>query len=404
MRHSAQLLKAIKVLLLWVSLLGFPVTCIFPPRPTVASRSTLDIARQTMIPLDKNLLPPTRRQDTHWSPPPFPPTPSLNQHHKHQLHSDNLHSFSARPSPSATVHDQVTTIFVDITTIIIMASPDPNKVFHDMDNDTYAHQQQQNGDSNNNNSNNNNNNSGSDNDDPNDFSGTNADLAKQLKDDQEALRRMVTILSLVGSFGFIAVVATVVIFARMRLRKKAKAEEEQIAAEDLEDEHRDQGTDGIGVGVGVGIGAGVGKGSGRSDHDSDDDDGTPFMPIPSAPPAPMLIEIHQQHQNHYHEHSIDDMCLPSSSTLSPPPDRRLLSVHSQTALAPSAPPAKELADQPEQGCRHRGDGLSVEHGSSKPLPDSTPCPNCHHHATVSEIPPPAYTPSAPPMYAVPDSP
>ncbi|KAI9011987.1 hypothetical protein CLU79DRAFT_722502 [Phycomyces nitens] len=270
-----------------------------------------------------------------------------------------------------------------------MASPDPNKVFHDMDNDTYAHQQQQNTDSGGNNSNTNNDNSGDQND-PNDF-GTNADLAKQLKDDQEALRRMVTILSLVGSFGFIAVVATVVVFARMRLRKKSKAEEEETVAEN-DDGHREQGTSGTGVG----------RGSGRSDHDSDDDDGAPFMPIPSAPPAPMLIEIQQQH-SHY-EHSVDDICLPSSSTLIPPPDRRLLSVHSQTALAPSAPSAKELADQPEQGCRHHGDGLSVEHGSSKPLPDSTPCPNCHHHATTSEIPPPAYTPSAPPMYAVPDSP
>ncbi|KAI7871778.1 hypothetical protein BDF14DRAFT_1758757 [Spinellus fusiger] len=286
------------------------------------------------------------------------------------------------PTVTSSSKTQVTTIIVDITTIIILETPSPNKVYHDINSDTYAHQQQDSRQQD----------SRQQEKDPND---ENKNLTKQLEEDQQALRRMVTILSLVGGFGFVTIVAAVIVLVKIRINKRRKTTKTEPGAT-LPEQFKQNSTPppGHSPGHSPRIPPRILPRTSSSNmpiesFDISGDDITTLIPIPSAP---ALMTIDQ------------DM---SYTSISHAPSRHIISLTSQTALVPSAPPAKELSVITErttehEGCQHERTNTEC---SGKPLPysphhsSSDPCPHCHHSS--SEIPPPAYTPSEPFMYDVP---
>lgn len=184
-------------------------------------------------------------------------------------------------------------------------------------------------------------------------------IVDQLHDDQEALHRMALIVSLVGGIGGIAIIASIVVFTRARILKKRRLREQDTldlqetaapAAQRLrtaDDEDNNSNS----------------NNGGNNNNNSNDHDST-VTPVPSAPPAPSLL-------------------------LDPPVTRRrhIMSLHSQMAPAPSAPTAKELEqEEPPPRCPH----VSSSSWCDDDIPTSPP-----------EAPPPAYTPTAPPFYALP---
>ncbi|KAF7724158.1 hypothetical protein EC973_001283 [Apophysomyces ossiformis] len=309
------------------------------------------------------------------------PTPTMLQR-RHEYdgngnsydHHDRTHddpNKTERPHTSTTTTNENGRTII-VTTVIIASGPDPNKVYHDMG--SGAKQQQQ----------------GTPIDDPN-KSSEDSSLEEQLREDQAALRRMVTILSLVGGLGVVAIVATIVIFARMRIRKRKQAERdlEDLHAEEDADDHNDDND--------THEDATTNCASPRSIHEMTDHStaqpqesgmahGLRSMPIPSAPPAPTLSSVRSQ----------------LAVYEGPSQRRHIISMTSQTTPAPSAPTAKELdALEPEDElCNHLSvHGYAIGSGSNDPLP-KTQCPHCDH-SPIPDAPPPAYTPSAPPLYAIP---
>lgn len=307
---------------------------------------------------------------------------------------DPKSSVSTSRGKSTTTDDDGETIILNITTIVIAPGPDLNKVYHDGDN--YAHQQQQQGQG------------GSQQppiSDPNKSSDDNQ-IEHQLAEDQEALHRMITILSIVGGVGAIAVAATILIFTRMRIRKRKLREmelEKATAAANQRNESDDSDDDNAAQETTARSRSLDDHRCGRRHHhyhsaprrartvhspspssaESDNND-----PVPSAPPAPAFLTSLEQPVYDPFEHR-----------------RRIISMASQTAPAPSAPTAKELdAGDGEPSCNIRARDKDET---------SILCPHCerhhhHHHPAAAaipmeppEMPPPAYTPSAPPMYILP---
>ncbi|KAI7877446.1 hypothetical protein K492DRAFT_171724 [Lichtheimia hyalospora FSU 10163] len=303
------------------------------------------------------------------------------------------------------------TVYVNVTTVVVVDgdgnngnnNDDPNKVYHDSN---YANQQEQPPpDQSSDHSDKNMQDPNSNNDDDN--------VTEQLHQDQAALKRMVTILSVVGGVGAIAVVATLIIFTRMRARKRKQRELEEEA--DLR---------GGGEGNCSSDNSSRGDDSHIEEHPLDpstttattttgDDDGP--MPIPSAPPAPAPF-LASLHQSTYERR------------------RNMVSIISQTTPQPSAPSAKELDAMADQQAAIAATSTNSEdhdiasgsrsmpssqeeQESSKPQPSSSSCPHCEHHhhhqqhlsplppppthPMEPEAPPPAYTPSAPPLYILP---
>ncbi|KAG1050258.1 hypothetical protein G6F43_007451 [Rhizopus delemar] len=165
-------------------------------------------------------------------------------------------------------------------------------------------------------------------------SNTTEQLKNETNQDQSAIKRMIMILSLVGGLGVIAIVATAVIFTRIKAKNKRKREEAAEAVMTADDPS---------------------SSSNNSDNrlyphpDSEEEE-----VVPSAPPALMAIDA-------------------------VPRRRHVISMISQTTACPSAPTAKELdavVDDEEAG-------------------------SCSRYVMPQpEGPPPAYTPSAPPHYAI----
>jgi hypothetical protein len=219
--------------------------------------------------------------------------------------------------------------------------------------------------------------------DPNNKKDSDKKLQDSLNQDQLALKRMIMILSLVGGLGVIAIVATLVIFTRMRARNRKQREIDEEGHEgstfELSADNNNQPTM-------------------DSRSDSNGSNGTPPLhssssssslsshdrPLiePSAPPALTMAENHVvMHHNR----------------------RTMISMTSQTtAPSPSAPTAKELDAMVDQGQMNEvvassSTSVSNHHHHAS----STNCPRCTPMLMTPELPPPAYTPSAPPHYALP---
>jgi hypothetical protein len=231
--------------------------------------------------------------------------------------------------------------------------------------------------------------------DPNSKKDSDKKLQDNFNQDQLALKRMITILSLVGGLGVIAIVATIVIFTRMRARnrKQREIDEEgnegstfELSADNNNRPTMDSRSDS--------------NQSGSHGNDSTNcSNGTPPLHLssssssisshhrpliePSAPPALMMAENHPGiHHNR----------------------RTVLSMSSQTtAPSPSAPTAKELDAMVDQA--QLDDVFAVASSSASASnhhhQPSTNCSRCTPILMTPELPPPAYTPSAPPHYALP---
>ncbi|KAI9315094.1 hypothetical protein BX666DRAFT_1959333, partial [Dichotomocladium elegans] len=206
-----------------------------------------------------------------------------------------------------------------------------------------------------------------------------ATFEDQLQDDQEALHRIALILGLVGGIGGIAMVAGIVIYTKIRLRNK-----QGIGRESRQGSLSGYSASYLSQEDNPSCRASV---SGLPEEPQEDDAGWE-APLPSAPPAPLsppnlLVLPHEQHQ---HQQFSSSSCANSVA-------------FSQDAPGPSAPPAKEI---------------DAEHTATREVPfiyhielEETPCPSCaecRNAESVStallEIPPPAYTPSAPPLDAL----
>lgn len=198
-----------------------------------------------------------------------------------------------------------------------------------------------------------------------------------LEKDKQALKRMSTILSLVGGLGVIAIVATIVIFTRMRSRHRKQRENEE------------EGNEGSTYEL-----------SAEADRENTIDSGSPTTSIashtssssssvetpliePSAPPALSIAED---------RHSLINKQAQQQNR------RTVMSMSSQTtAPSPSAPTAKELdgmVDEQAQASTHSHDHATTSAATT----------NCSRCTIAPELPPPAYTPSAPPHYALPGEP
>lgn len=197
----------------------------------------------------------------------------------------------------------------------------------------------------------------------------NGAIEDQLQDDQEALNRMQLILSLVCGIGGVALIGGVVVFTRLRIRKKrmraALENAETSNPSENEERHSMQVLDNS-------------RRSGNNDNNdgntADQPPSSPSLLLPSAPPVPFEIA-------------------------DPPSERRhVVSLQSQLTPAPSAPPAKEL--DADDDAAHDTLYPIPHRGTSLPIATSSSCPHCHDAPPVPEVPPPAYTPSAPPLYAL----
>lgn len=293
---------------------------------------------------------------------------------------DERHSTRAITRSTTTDDKTGKTVTIIVTTIVIIRpSPDPNKVIHD--GNTYARQQQTKTTTKTQMS------------DPND-----AAIARQLQEDQAALRRMVTILSVVGGVGAIAVVATLIVFTRMRRRKRKQREYQT-----RQDEQRLSGDSNGGSPVTdtqlmrtISSARGqtyagnsnnqIGDRNDDGDQGDDDDDEEHYMPAPSAPPAPPFLETLDQAAYNPFSHR-----------------RHVISMSLQTAPAPSAPTPKELDAAVDDAPSQAEASSSV---LNKPQYPVHTCGHCSHHSRSlplepPEAPPPAYTPSAPPLYEYP---
>jgi hypothetical protein len=276
------------------------------------------------------------------------------------------HPLDGKSPPLTPKKDDMTTTEINITlTTIVYGSAQPT--IHNASNTAAARQQQQQQQAT------------SPVSDPNGES-----LKSKLEEDQAALRRMIMILSLVGGLGVIAVVATVVIFTRMRARNRKQRENEEEGNEDSTYElsgGMDQHSE-------TSISPDSTQNSNppsnhdnedNNNNDDNDDDANNQHIEPSAPPALMMTTVEGP-----------------SSFNNTENQRHVVSMQSQTA-APSAPTAKEL------------DAMIDEEASQQPTTS-----NYHSHSRgmcghcsptmAPELPPPAYTPSAPPHYALPIEP
>ena len=227
------------------------------------------------------------------------------------------------------------------------------------------------------------------------------DLKENLKDDQLALKRMIMILSLVGGLGVIAVVATIVIFTRMRVKNRKQREIDE------------EGNEGSTFELSANVDRQSNSNTSESDN-NDDNEGrggqgilstsTPTSNLsisstssslangrtltePSAPPALMMIDgLEPLHRNR----------------------RNIVSIISQTAApSPSAPTAKELDAMEEDNSNVATTSTPynhhiLHHGHHHHQQEQiNNCSRCTPLMMAPELPPPAYTPSAPPHYALP---
>ncbi|KAG0175563.1 hypothetical protein DFQ28_008858 [Apophysomyces sp. BC1034] len=165
-------------------------------------------------------------------------------------------------------------------------------------------------------------------------------VGQEIKHDQTALHRMVLIVSLVGGIGVIAIIAATVVLARMRMRKR-KSHQEAVELQ-TQETHNDN----------------------DNDNDNDSDNGN----------SNGNHNDNDEQQTEPHTELDDTHIFPAVPEL----------IYYEPGPPPSAPTAKEL-DAPEV----------------PPLLSAGPSVVLKHAVETPDIPPPAYTPSAPPLYALP---
>jgi hypothetical protein len=208
------------------------------------------------------------------------------------------------------------------------------------------------------------------------------------------VKRMVLISSLVGTVGFVSLLAAATL---LYMRKRSQSRRSKTRNNDMElNEHHSRGGD-----------------------PSDGSDGGSTRPIlqrpyglpeeahslpDSEPSAPMLAPLPMAHtpgSSSLRQHYVE---LPSLSHNEAPPRSMRTLAHTQAIPPPSAPTAKELNDDQENLYHLVARDYS---SSSTGLPSgSRPISTFRDDSSVtsSQDAPPAYTPSAPPLYILADYP
>lgn len=295
----------------------------------------------------------------------------------------NIYSSNDRKNDRKDVSTKIDIIY---TTIIVASTTSIPDIYNVSDSSNPAQQQQQQQ------SDKNNSNIGPTSiNDPNKKNSVVDDLEK----DKQALKRMSTILSLVGGLGVIAIVATIVIFTRMRSRHRKQRELDEEGNEgstyelsnDVDRPNTIHSSD-------TSIhDTGPEEESVSSASTNSNDIDQPLIE-PSAPPALSIIDEGNRHSLINKEALLHNR-------------RNVISMSSQgSAPSPSAPTAKELdAMVDEQGSTSSSDNDSHHHHPTSSTTQPSNCTRCAPSILVApELPPPAYTPSAPPHYALPQEP
>lgn len=216
-----------------------------------------------------------------------------------------------------------------------------------------------------------------------------------INQDQSNVRRMTLISSIVGTIGFVSLLAVAsLLYVRKRERKRL----EKLRQGDIE--LRDQPR--------------AGGGGGGDNHNSTSSNGHQPAPMPfispedtqsltdSQPSAPMLAPIplaHGSGNNTLRRHYLE---IPQVSSASMSPTRNMHTLaHTQAIPPPSAPTAKEIHAEDENLHHLRNDYSSSTAGQQS---SSRRFPSFRDDASItsSQEAPPAYSPSAPPLYFLAD--
>lgn len=248
-------------------------------------------------------------------------------------------------------------------------------------------------------------------------------LEEQLRDDQAALNRMVTILSLIGGLGGIAVVATVIIFTKTRRRRKRELSGKSNSISAEEDGrttptkqqnraltyHQQQTHRGTSSRTSMHSSANfINDQPTRNESTNHTTDGS------NVSPDPLISTNSEANSNGLRRTNVDTPLPQPSAPLTIYPvvptiittnhqHRRVLSLPSQRQQqptpVPSAPSAKEL-DSVRTFCgEEAGSRQASYQGQTEP---------CYHSGGQStfdgtnpmtpDLPPPAYTPNPSPLY------
>lgn len=244
---------------------------------------------------------------------------------------------------------------------------------------------------------------GGDGDSPNDASSQDANAHDDHTQDQGdggALKRMVLISSIVGTAGFVSIIAAAtLLFIRRRDRKKRESKR----SADIE---LQQSTAALNNDNGGYNNNGNDRGNGSSPpHTSQS---TTFSYLAEGqhysefnPSAPMLAPLPQAQtgNNALRTHYLD---IPQiSDDMSRPQRNAHTLAHTQAIPPPSAPSAKELGDEHDSHYRRNN---YLQSNSSQQPSSSQPSRPFRDDASIasSQDAPPAYTPSAPPSYLIPE--
>ncbi|KAI7901140.1 uncharacterized protein BX663DRAFT_515079 [Cokeromyces recurvatus] len=215
-------------------------------------------------------------------------------------------------------------------------------------------------------------------------------LEENLKNDQQALKRMIIILSLVGGLGFMAVITTIIIFIRMRsrnekIRRKETDHSSNNSTFELNANNQRRGE----------------SNTIRIDSSSIHSHSSILVPpqqpsFPNnvaqtfiEPSAPSALELLEEDDN-------DNTILYLQ-----PRRHSIMSVGSQHFTAPSAPTEKELDTMQDNIEILNSNSLHHHHCSRYITTDHTLLTSPAIVTEIDETPPPAYTPSAPPHYILP---
>ncbi|KAI9301065.1 hypothetical protein BJ944DRAFT_252615 [Cunninghamella echinulata] len=279
--------------------------------------------------------------------------------------------------------------------------------------------------------------------------GDDASLEEQLKDDQLALKRMVMILSLVGGLGALAIITTLIIFAKLRSRKQKLGKEMSRRSEDEHNHYyRDNGY----------------QDYNNNSNNNNNNDGSisttasPFNEIPFNsnyyPPLPQRRRPNDDENRNPQQPSLPQRRRydntnninndeeengnppPSDPQPSAPPSSSTTSTSTSAAFVPtlstipieqqqrqrqhtfiqaqqssslpmpSAPSAKELDYQGENrvsigrypSFQHDHENDHYFYQSQQQQPSSSSSQSINHPLIPPDLPPPAYTASAPPLY------
>ncbi|KAL0096316.1 hypothetical protein J3Q64DRAFT_1707124 [Phycomyces blakesleeanus] len=282
---------------------------------------------------------------------------------------------------------------VIVTTIIIVSNPDPDQVFRAMgDGDDKT---KQSGDQ-----------SSSTMTDPNSSNsdGQNSSgeaLGNGYQRKKNEVRRMVTIASLVGGLGGVSVIAAAIILTRVRIRKRRDMAAKNIHADDSDDDNDSSNDNEFDLPLDIENGGSSPQvreiQTSDNDHTNRNVSQDRSPPEPSAPPAPLSPSLGNVQGVVYE----------------PCPPRRTMSMQLQSSSPlPSAPTIKELDGLANDYHRMpplfqiQASSSHTNHSDSSHPSSSTASSACPHCKPVEllvppEVPPPAYTPSAPPLYTIP---